>query len=88
MPEKIKVQRRPLAWGMQQWGPLPGTGGMFLIWDGPGAGIYMHVNDQLPGNRVRHPSASGTYETVKAADAAVQEFVRIGIKSWAKDGQV
>jgi len=69
-----KVQRRPLAWGMQEWGPLPGSA-VTVIWDGPGSGLFIAGGPRRLMRRIRHPAASGTYATVKAASAAVAAFV-------------
>jgi len=71
------LPRRPLAWGMQQWGPLPGTTGMYLLWDGPGSGLFLVCGD---GHHkpIEHPTANGVYNTVKAAGAAAQSFAAAG----------
>lgn len=72
------VDRHPLAFGMIKWGPLPDSSS-WLLWDGPGSGLYYHAQDPetspLPGQRIRHPSASGSYDTLRAAEAAVFAFV-------------
>lgn len=72
------ADRHPLAFGMTKWGPLPDSRG-WLLWDGPGSGLYFHAGDPSQsgslGTRVRHPSASSTYDTIKAAEAAVFAFV-------------
>ena len=83
--KKIKLPRQPLAWGAQLWGPVPGTERIYLMWDGPGSGIYVYVGNPqepgtLPGHQVQHPSANGTYDKLKDAQAAVDAFV--GIASW------
>lgn len=88
MAEKIKIPRRPLAWGMQVWGPMPGAERIYLLWGGPGDRIYVHVGDpsvpgSMPGRQVEHPSANGTYEKLRDAQAAVDAFVAIGIASWS-----
>jgi hypothetical protein len=77
MSQNRPVNRHPLAFGMTKWGPLPGTGDMWIMWDGPGAGLYLHATDPCKpsqvaaGIRVRHPAASGDYDTVRSAEAAV-----------------
>ncbi len=84
--EKIKLPRQPLAWGMQQWGPVPGTSRIYLMWDGPGSGIYVYVGDPQAqgslGHRVEHPTADGTYDDLKSAQKAVDAFVEAGRVSW------
>ena len=56
---------------------------MWILWDGPGSGLYMHASDpDKPGSaavRIRHASASGTYATVAQAEKAVNAFVQAGI---------
>jgi hypothetical protein len=83
-PEQNRpVDRHPLAFGMTKWGPLPGTRDAYLLWDGPGAGLYYHAADPdkpgqaAAGRRVRHQSANGEYATVKAAEAAVFALVAV-----------
>ena len=82
---KRLVQRHPLAWGMTMWGPLLGTEDMWILWDGPGAGLYLHAADPSKGGngnlgiRIRHASASGTYGTAAQAEKAVNAFVQAGI---------
>ena len=73
-----KIARQPLAWGMTRWGPLPDTTDLFLFWDGPGAGIYLEKGAGGDQARVRHPSAAGTYDTARQAQAAVDAFVEAG----------
>lgn len=76
------VPRHPLGWGMTKWGPLPGTRDMWILWGGPGDGLEMYASDpststiaQGGGRPIRHPSASGTYDTVDAAEKAVMAFI-------------
>jgi hypothetical protein len=71
-----KLARHPLAWGMTRWGPLPDTEDLFLFWGGPGSGICLEYGQDGPQQPVRHPSASGTYATVKEAQRAVEAFTR------------
>lgn len=80
------VPRHPLAWGMVKWGPLPDTRDMWIMWDGPGDGLYLYACDperaasaSSPGRRIQHPAASSVYSTVAAAEKAVMEFVRVGL---------
>jgi hypothetical protein len=72
----MAVARHPLAFGITKWGPLPGTADMHIMWDGPGSPLYLHATDpersQVPGRRIEHPAACSTYQTVRAADRAVQ----------------
>jgi hypothetical protein len=68
----IKLHRKPLAFGMTEWHGLPGTTA-HLFWGGPGDGLYFVRNDNQ--QRIRHASASGVYDTVKAADKAARAFV-------------
>lgn len=76
------VDRRPLAFGIVKWGPLPGTGDMWVMWDGPGAQLFAYASDPdrhgSLGQRIRHPSANGHYATVAQAEAAVFAFVEAG----------
>lgn len=73
--DAIKVARQPLAFGITRWGPLPETADLYLFWGGPGDGMYLTKGDGSPHKRIEHPSASGTYDTVKHAQAAVDAFV-------------
>lgn len=77
-----KLQRRPYAFGMTSWGPLPDTEDMHVMWDGPGSGLYLYAADPGSGSalpmRIRHASASGTYGTVREAERAVRAFVAAG----------
>src|SRR5215475_11269693 len=74
------VRRRPLAFGMQVWGPLPESKS-HILWGGPGDYLQWFAGDPCApqsaahGQRIRHPSASGEYETVAEAQAAVDAFV-------------
>jgi hypothetical protein len=70
-----KLARHPLAWGMTRWGPLPETKDLYLFWGGPGSGIYLEHGQDGPQQPVRHASASGTYDTAKQAQRAVEAFV-------------
>jgi hypothetical protein len=78
----VKLQRHPVALGITYWGPLPGTDAMHVQWDGPGAGLYLYACDprvaRLPGMRIRHPSASGTYDTLREAESAAHAFAEAG----------
>lgn len=69
-----KVARQPLAFGMTRWGPLPDTMDLFLFWGGPGDGIYLHKGDAGAHKRVRYEPASGTYQTTREAQRAVDAF--------------
>lgn len=73
-----KVQRHPLAWGMTKWGPLPDTRDLFLFWGGPGDGLYMTKGENGAHRRIEHRSASGTYDTARQAQRAVDAFVKAG----------
>lgn len=78
-----KVPRHPLAFGITYWGPLPGTEAMHVQWDGPGSGLFLYAGDPsvagtLPGRRIQHPSASGTYATAREAEKAVAAFAAAG----------
>jgi hypothetical protein len=82
---KRRVPRHPLAWGMTKWGPLPDTEDMWIFWGGPGDGLEMFARDPSAstiaqgGRRIQHPTASGTYATLAAAEKAVNAFVAAGI---------
>jgi hypothetical protein len=74
--------RHPLAFGITYWGPLPGTAGMHVQWDGPGSGLYLYPCDPAtatsPGMRIRHDSAGGTYATRGEAEKALAAFIAAG----------
>jgi hypothetical protein len=74
---EIRLARQPLAWGMQMWGPLPASCST-LFWGGPGDGLYLVTADRH--QRIRHPSAAGTYDTIKAASNAALAFARAGLE--------
>lgn len=74
-----RIQRRPLAFGMEQWGPLPGTDDLYLFWGGPGDGLWLHKGWDGRHVRVRHKSASATYDALRYAEAAVYAFVAEGV---------
>lgn len=78
------ARRYPLAWGMTKWGPLPETRDMWIVWDGPGTGLQLYARDpDKPGvlsKRIEHPSASAVYDTVDAAENAVNAFIRAGLE--------
>jgi hypothetical protein len=77
LPKGKVVARQPLAFGAQKWGPIPGTKS-WLMWGGPGD--KMMFTSGVVWQEIRHPTASGTYQTVKEADAAAQAFVRTGLE--------
>jgi hypothetical protein len=84
------VPRHPLAFGMTWWGPLPGTERAAIMWGGPGdnllyfpAGLDSATAPWIP---VRHPAASGTYQTVAEAEKAVNAFVAAGLAAQAEEG--
>jgi hypothetical protein len=72
----VKVRRHPLAFGITKWGILPGTRDMWIMWDGPGSRLRMYATDpEQPGAQgivIEHPLARDVYDTVAAADKAVQ----------------
>lgn len=74
--------RHPVAFGITYWGPLPGTDSMFVQWDGPGSGLYLYPGNpeaaRVPGMRIRHDSAAGTYATLRAAEKALTAFIAAG----------
>lgn len=76
------IRCHPLAFGITKWGPLPGTEDMWIMWDGPGAQLFAYARDPERrgslGQRIRHPSASGHYQTVAEAEKAVAAFVAAG----------
>ena len=72
----MKLQRHPLAWGMTEWGPLPDTTSLYLFWGGPGDGLYLKSGNVE--RRIHHASASGTYDTLRDAEKAVNAFVAAG----------
>ena len=71
----VRAARQPLAWGMTRWGPLPETADLSLFSGGPGDGLYMTKGEDGPHRRVEHRTASGTYDTVKRAQGAVDAFI-------------
>jgi hypothetical protein len=74
--------RHPLAFGITHWGPLPGTEGMHVQWDGPGGGMYLYPcspeSATAPGMRIRHDAAAGTYATLRQAESALGAFIAAG----------
>jgi|SRR5215475_8519214 len=80
-PQSRHVRRRPTGMGWQVWGPLPWTRDMHIMWCGPGDYLQMFATDPLApqseavGQRIRHPSASGEYQTVAEAQRAVDAFI-------------
>jgi hypothetical protein len=74
--------RHPVALGITWWGPLPGTAATSVQWDGPGCGMYLYPGNPesaaIPGQRVRHPSAAGTYATLRQAERALAAFIEAG----------
>jgi hypothetical protein len=74
--------RHPLALGITYWGPLPGTRGMHVQWDGPGSGLYLYAGSPetatVPGARIRCAGACGTYATVREAGRALAAFIATG----------
>jgi hypothetical protein len=73
-----KLGRQPLAFGMQTFGPLPGTTDLFVFWGGVGDGLYLTKGEGGPHKRIEHPAARGTYQTVKDAQLAAQAFADAG----------
>jgi hypothetical protein len=86
MADTAKIARQPLALGLQQWGPLPGTVDLFLLWDGPGGGIYLTNAAGSYMRPVQHPAASGTYQTVREAKRAVTAFAAEVTEGGGHDG--
>lgn len=76
----MALHRQISPTGLTQWS-LPNSEpvhAMSLIWPGPGSGLNLGINANVPGgsmSRIEHPSASGTYDTRKDAEAAVQRFI-------------
>ena len=87
----MKLQRHPYAMGITSWGPLPDTENMYIMWDGPGSGLYLYPHDPdlassaALGMRIRHTSASSLYGTLKQAGKAVHAFVAIGLSAKKED---
>jgi hypothetical protein len=77
-----KVPRRPLAFGMWEWAPLPDTKAT-IVWDGPGSALMFTYPSHATA--IRHPTANGVYDTVKQADAAVQAFVAVYLEETASE---
>ena len=73
------LRRQPLAFGITVWGPLPETSDYYVMWDGPGSGLYFCAGDPgvagTPRKRIEHSTASGIYATPKEADRAARAFV-------------
>jgi hypothetical protein len=76
-----KLTPEPLAFGIARW-LLPGTTDLYLLWPGPGDGIYMVKGDGRGGlhKRVEHRTASGVYATVRQAQRAVDAFLEAAEK--------
>lgn len=78
------VRREPLAWGMQQWGPIPGADpASRIVWNGPGEGLHW----QAAGHQIaiRHRAVLGPFTTVRDADRAARRFIAIGLAAAAAD---
>lgn len=75
-------RRHPMAFGITYWGPLPDTRDMHVQWDGPGSGLYLHAANPesatVPGMRIAHESARGTYDTLRQAERALAAFIAAG----------
>jgi hypothetical protein len=67
-----KLAKSPLAFGMWQWGPLPGSAGLCLFWEGAGSGLELHREGGKHMRPVEHQAGRGPFTTVKQADAAAQ----------------
>ena len=65
----MKIPRRPLAWGAWEWA-LPDSE-LTLYWGGPGEGLHLMTRGHM--RPVSHPSAGGTYQTVKENAALTGE---------------
>jgi hypothetical protein len=70
---KRPIARSPLALGMTQWGPLPGTTDALIVWHGVNLGLFLHVHGTMTA--IKHCSANGIYRTVEEAETAVFAFV-------------
>ncbi len=81
------MRRQPLAWGMQEWGPLPGSALLYLFWGGPGDGLELHHKGSGSMQRVQHETARGPFQTVKEADTAARAFVRAGLEAGDDAGE-
>jgi hypothetical protein len=88
MSATAKLSRRTSPTGLTVWGPLPDSTGMFILWPGPGGGLNLCVGDPsevgTSVTRIEHPTASGTYDTRKQAQAAVEAFTAAAGESIAK----
>jgi hypothetical protein len=55
---------------------------MYVMWDGPGTGLTLYASDPTvrgaPGRPIRHPSASGPFATLRAAEKAAHAFAAVG----------
>ena len=72
--------RRPYAFGLTSWGPLPGTGDLHLMWDGPASPLFLLKGDlgiTRIRHQVRHPAACGMYVTWQQAERAVRELTAV-----------
>jgi hypothetical protein len=79
-----RVRREPLAFGITLWGPVPGAHeDSRIMWDGPGSGLCWQA-PRMPGLPIRHPAASGTYQTLRQADRAARRFIAIGLDDIAR----
>jgi len=72
----VSAPARPLAFGMWTFA-LPETDALWLHWDGPGAGLYLASPAVM--RPIDHPTANGTYQTRKQAQAAVDAFIAAGV---------
>lgn len=76
-----KLRRHPLAFGITVFGPLPESS-CYLMWDGPGSGLYFCAGDPEQAGtmrrRIAHESAGSTYQTVAQAERAANAFAAAG----------
>jgi hypothetical protein len=75
-----KVQRRPLAWGAQEWGPLPDTENLFVQW-WPSEGLSLVNKAAIDPSGQMRPIVgyAGPFERVVEAEAAVRAFITAGL---------
>lgn len=83
--QAVRVPRQPLAWGMQEWGPLPGTEDAHLMWEGPGNGLDFLGSGGAPAIPVRHPVGAGPFQTLREAERAARRFIAIGLDGEARE---
>lgn len=77
-----RLRERPYPTGLTVFGPVPGADLTFVMWPGPGSGLFLVIGDpdttEAGMARIERPSADGTYDTQVAARRAARAFIEAG----------